>query len=138
MKSFTATIAAVFFAAALGGCDQRVEQTLIARVNLPSPGAESLWLSESNDCAAKPISAGWYRDGLWIFRLSSTRGGVGAVTQELALCAKDAAGQPAKVWYSLHGGGAPLLVVSCVVGERNDCAMYQDGYAPGAWSDDAE
>ncbi len=137
MKSFTGIIALALLAA-LSGCDQRVDQTLIARANIPSPGAASLWLSESNDCGTKPISAGWYRDGLWIFRLSSTRGGVGAVTQELTLCAKDAAGQATKVWHSLHGGGAPLLVISCVAGEKNSCAMYQDGYDPGAWSDDAE
>jgi hypothetical protein len=63
---------------------------------------------------------------------------MGAVTQELALCAKDAAGQTTKLWHSVHGGGAPLVVVSCVFGERNDCAMYQDGYLPGVWSDDAD
>ena len=137
MKVLNAIIVSALLAA-LSGCDQRVGQTLIARANIPSSGAESLWLSESNDCAAKPISAGWYRDGLWIYRLSSKRGGMGAVTQELTLCAKDAAGQVTKVWHSLHGGGAPLLVVSCVLGEKNPCAMYQDGYAPGAWSDDAE
>jgi hypothetical protein len=66
------------------------------------------------------------------------RGGVGAVTQELTLCVKESATQTAKIWHSVHGGGAPLLVVSCVLGEKNPCAMYQDGYDQGVWSDDAE
>lgn len=57
MKVLTAIMVSASLAA-LSGCDQRVEQTLIARANIPSPGVESLWLSESNDCAAKPISAG--------------------------------------------------------------------------------
>ena len=81
---------------------------------------------------------GWYRNGMWIFRISSTRGGVGVVTQELALCYQGDQGSATKMWHSLHGGGAPLLVLSCETDAKEACRLYQDGYAEGAWSDGAQ
>jgi len=118
----------------LTGCDQQVEQTAIVRTDIANASEETLWLTEAADCSAQPIKAGWYRDGLWIFRLSSTRGGVDVVTQELSVCTHDVAtGAPLRLWHSVHGGGAPLIVLSCVT-DASPCLMYQDGYAPAAWS----
>jgi hypothetical protein len=123
---------------ALQGCDQRVPQTLIVRANVAGASQDSIWVAESDNCIAEQVKPGWYRDGLWIFRLSTTRGGVGAVTQELALCARGNGEQPNRMWHSVFGGGAPLIVLSCVAGDKAPCRMYQDGYTPGAWSDEGE
>jgi hypothetical protein len=118
------------------GCDQNIEQTLVARVNLLNADQDSLWLVESDICTDKRIQAGWYRDGLWIFRLSSTRGGLSVVTQELTLCKKNNVANPDKIWHSLHGGGEPLIVLSCIKNEKYSCLVYQEGYAPNMWYDD--
>jgi hypothetical protein len=137
MNQIVLTVAAALALLALAACDQRIAQTIIVRANIENASANSLWLVEANECASTRIEPGWYRDGLWIFRLSSTRGGVGAVTQELALCVDGVTAPPKKTWHSVHGGGAPLLVISCINGEPDGCRMYQDGYTEGAWSDDA-
>lgn len=139
MKRINLVPVCALILAVLVGCDQRVEQTVVVRANVANPDAESLWLTESNSCSAATIKAGWYRDGLWIFRLSTTRGGVGTVTQELAVCARgDSATPAAPAWHSVHGGGVPLIVLSCVLAEKNPCRMYQDGYTEGAWSEESE
>lgn len=116
-------------------CDRRVAQTFIVRANVEDADSKSLFLVEGRECTGEHLSAGWYRDGMWIFRLSSTRGGVSVVTQELTLCVSKAAAASEPVWHSLHGGGAPLIVLSCVLGEEPPCRMYQDGYPEGMWSD---
>ena len=122
----------------LQGCDRQIEQTVVVRANLESASLNSLWLVETDDCGSAPIRADWYRDGLWIFRASSTRGGVGVVTQELALCINDGHSSNTRVWHSIHGGGAPLIVLSCVLDEKNPCRMYEDGYTKGVWSEDGQ
>jgi hypothetical protein len=119
-------------------CDRRVEQTLVLRADIDNATQNSVWLTESNNCSASHIAPGWYRNGLWIFRLSSIRGGIGAVTQELTLCANNTSGATNTIWHSIHGGGAPLIVLSCIASEKSSCQMYQDGYTPGAWSGDDE
>jgi len=115
--------------AALSGCDKAIQQTIVARANLTSPTATSMWLSESENCNTERILAHEYRDGLWIFALSSTRGGVGVVTQELALCTIGTDDTSKKIWHSIHGGGVPLLVISCNLHDNSDtdCAVYQEG-----------
>jgi hypothetical protein len=57
------------------------------------------------------------------------------VTQELTLCVNMPGAPPEPMWHSLHGGGAPLIVLSCLLEEDPSCRMYQDGYAEGEWSD---
>lgn len=136
MNQLVLLVVAAFALPLLAACDRQIPQTVIVRANVENARSESLWLVETDQCAGKRIGPGWYRDGLWIFRLSTTRGGVGAVTQELALCADGATAPPTKVWHGVHGGGAPLLVLACVIGEQNPCRMYQDGYTEGVWSDD--
>lgn len=122
---------------AVVGCDKQVQQTVVVRANVAGADGESLWLTEANNCSAPRVNAGWYRDGLWIFRVSSTRGGVGTVTQELAVCTHgEGATAASPMWHSVHGGGAPLIVLSCVSGEKAPCRMYQDGYTEGAWSEE--
>lgn len=136
MNQFALAVAALALPL-LAACDRQISQTVIVRANLENAGLDSLWLAEADQCSGERIKPGWYRDGLWIFRLLSTRGGVGVVTQELALCVNGAA-QPTKAWHSVHGGGAPLLVLSCVIGEPQPCRMYQDGYTEGVWSDEGQ
>jgi hypothetical protein len=138
MNRSAVAIAAALALPLLVACDRQIPQTVIVRANIENPALDSLWLAQTNECTGQPIKPGWYRDGLWIFRLSTTRGGVSAVTQELTLCVNGAAAAPTKAWHSLHGGGAPLLVLSCVRDEREPCRMYQDGYTEGAWSSDGE
>jgi len=67
--------------------------------------------------------------------LSSTRGGVGAVTQELALCYQGADNSPIKAWHSLHGGGAPLIVLSCDESASDACALYMEQHTEGTWEE---
>lgn len=122
----------------LAGCDRQILQTVVVRADVENAGLDSLWLAEDDQCVAKLSKPGWYRDGLWIFNISTTRGGVGAVTQELSLCLNDTPAQATKVWHSVHGGGAPLLVLSCVIGDAEPCRMYQNGYTEGAWSDNGQ
>lgn len=117
------------------GCDHSVKQTFIVKINVPNADQNSILLVESNTCSGKHIKADWYRDGLWIFRLSSIRGGLSVVTQELTLCKNNSGKLPDKIWHSLHGGGAPLIVLSCINNKDISCRMYQDGYAPQTWSD---
>lgn len=136
MNHLVFAVAAALALPLLAACDRQIPQTVIARANVESAGLDSVWLVESDQCAGERIGPGWYRDGLWIFRLSTTRGGLGVVTQELALCVDGATAPPTKVWHSVHGGGAPLLVLSCVIGEPDPCRVYQDGYTRGVWSDD--
>ncbi len=124
-------LAAAFALPLLAACDQQISQTVVVRANVKSGDGDSLWLVEDNQCIGNRMKAGWYRDGLWIFRLSTTRGGLSVVTQELALCVNGATAPPTKVWHSLHGGGASLLVLSCVLGEPNPCRLYQDEYPEG-------
>ena len=66
MNHYIAIIALV--SSLLSACDRTVPQTVVVRVNLEGASGESVWLVESDDCSAQPIKAGWYRDGLWIFR----------------------------------------------------------------------
>jgi len=128
-------IVAVLASSLLGACDAQIPQTVVVRANVASPGLDSLWLVEGNQCTGKRIGPGWYRDGLWIFRLSSTRGGVGAVTQELALCYSGTNAAPSRAWHSLHGGGAPLIVLSCDGGTPRSCALYMDQHTEGVWAE---
>lgn len=137
MKMLRLSAACAVVLMTLVGCDKQVQQTVVVRANIASADVEALWLTEASNCSAPRIKAGWYRDGLWIFRLSSTRGGVGTVTQELAVCARgEGATAATPTWHSVHGGGAPLIVLSCVLGEKDPCRMYQDGYTEGAWSEE--
>lgn len=125
--------AAIFTVSTLLGCDTQVPQTVVVRANFAGANPESFWLVESDRCDEEPINARWYRRELWIFGLSSTRGGLGVVTQELALCYKGSGTSPIVAWHGLHGGGAPLIVLSCDEGEGKPCALYMDQYTEGTW-----
>jgi hypothetical protein len=126
------TVCAFLAPLSLAGCDRQVPQTVVVRASLPDPRLDSVWLVEGNECEGARIRSGWYRDGLWIFRLSSTRGGVGVVTQELALCQQNAGAPSIKAWHSVHGGGAPLIVLSCR--NHESCALYMEGHTEGTWA----
>jgi len=128
----------VVFACALllvSGCDRQIPQTVVVRRDVPSPSSDSLWLVESDQCTSERIRPERYRNGLWIFSLSSTRGGVGVVTQELSLCYQGAAASPIKAWHSLHGGGAPLIVLACDGTAPESCALYMEQHAEGVWEE---
>lgn len=129
------TMVVVFAALLLSACDTQVPQTVIVRANVSNATLESLWLVQADQCAGERIMPGWYRDGLWIFRLSSTRGGVGTVTQELALCYQGAEPSPITIWHSVHGGGAPLIVLSCDASVPSSCALYMEQHTEGAWDE---
>ena len=116
------------------GCDSEVPQTVVVRSDVIAPDLGSMYLVEGRECSGKRTTPGWYRNGLWIFRLTSTRGGVGVVTQELALCYQVADASPVKLWDILHGGGAPLLVLSCDGPNQGSCALYMEGYTEGPWA----
>ena len=126
------TMGCFFLVLLLGACDRQVPQTVVVRADVSNATLDSLWLVEDDMCGSARITPGWYRDGLWIFSLSSTRGGVGVVTQELALCYQNAGAPPTKAWHSVHGGGAPLIVLSC--GNPESCGLYMDGHTEGAWA----
>lgn len=128
-------IAVLFVLPLLSACDRQVPQTVVVRANVPNASLDSLWLVEADQCASEPITPGWYRNGLWIFSLTSTRGGVGAVTQELSLCYRSGDSRPVKAWHSLHGGGAPLIVLSCDGDVQSSCALYMEQHTEGAWAE---
>lgn len=130
-------IAAVLLVPLLTACDTQVPQTIVVRASLANPSPNSLWLVESDQCTSAQIRPELYRNGLWIFRLSSTRGGVGAVTQELALCYKGTEASPIKAWHSLHGGGAPMIVLSCDDSASNACALYMEQHTEGPWEENS-
>ena len=115
----------------LTACDTQIPQTVVVRASPIDAGLNSVWLVESDKCESTRIRAGWYRNGLWIFRLSSTRGGIGVVTQELTLCQQEAETSYVKIWHSVHGGGAPLILLSC---ESESCSLYMEGHAEGTWT----
>ncbi len=118
----------------LTACDSQVSQTVVVQANIANPAMNSLWLVEADQCTGKQIRPELYRNGLWIFSLSSTRGGIGVVTQELALCHQGAASSPpTKIWHILHGGGAPFIILSCDGTSRQSCALYMDRHAEGDW-----
>lgn len=117
----------------LSACDSQVPQTVVVRADFTNATLDSLWLIPADRCAGEPIKAGWYQNGLWIFNLSSTRGGVGVVTQELSLCYRDDSGKPVATWHGLHGGGAPLIVLSCRGADSGSCALYMEQHAEGSW-----
>jgi len=119
----------------LTGCDRQVLQTVIAQVNLPNHDPNSVWLVHSDQCSADRIRPERYRNGLWIFSLTSTQGGVGVVTQELSLCYQDSDASPTRAWHSVHGGGAPLIVLSCDTNVPKSCALYMQQHAEGAWEE---
>jgi hypothetical protein len=127
-------IMAALTALLLTACDTQVPQTVVVRANVANASLDSLWLVEADGCEGERIKPAVYRNGLWIFSLSSTRGGVGAVTQELALCQSTNA-SPIKAWHSLHGGGAPLIVLSCDESAPESCALYMDRHTEGAWTE---
>jgi hypothetical protein len=126
------TIGCLFLVPMLCACDRQVPQTVVVRADVTNASLDSLWLVEADECGRTRIAPGWYRDGLWIFRLSSTRGGVGAVTQELALCFQNAGAPPIKAWHSVHGGGAPVIVLSC--SDPESCGLYMNGQTEGLWA----
>lgn len=128
-------IAAVLLVSLLTACDRQVPQTVVVRASLDGPGPNSIWLVESDQCTSDRIRPELYRNGLWIFRLSSTRGGVGSVTQELTLCYQGADASPTKAWHSLHGGGAPLIVLSCGESAPDACALYMEQHTEGPWEE---
>ena len=117
----------------LSACDKQVPQTVVVRADLANATLDSLWLIPADRCTGEPIKAGQYQNGLWIFSLSSTRGGVGVVTQELTLCRLDDSGKPVAAWHGLHGGGAPLIVLSCYADDSRRCALYMEQHAEGSW-----
>jgi hypothetical protein len=117
----------------LSACDKQVPQTIVVRADITNATLESLWLIPADRCAGDSIKAGWYQNGLWIFSLSSTRGGVDVVTQELTLCRLDDSGKPVAAWRGLHGGGAPLIVLSCPADNSRPCALYMEQHAEGSW-----
>jgi hypothetical protein len=117
----------------LTACDGRVPQTVVVRASVANASLDSLWLAEADQCAGDRITPALYRDGLWIFSLSSIRGGVGAVTQQLVLCYQDANASPTKLWHSLHGGGASFIVLACNEDARESCALYMDRHSEGTW-----
>lgn len=127
------TILAAFTALLLTACDTQVPQTVVVRADVANASLDSLWLVEADQCEGERIRPALYRNGLWIFSLSSTRGGVGAVTQELALCYQSTKASPTKAWHSLHGGGAPLIVLSCDESVPEACALYMDQHTEGTW-----
>jgi hypothetical protein len=118
------------------GCDRQIPQTVVVHADNSPPVPLTLRLVESNQCEDEGTSAGWSSNGLWIFRTTSIRGGVGAVTQELSICVGDSPATSNSVWHTIHGGGSPLLVLACDFGGTKSCKMYQDGYELGAWSQD--
>ena len=126
-------VVVVFLVPFLTACDTQVPQTVVVRASLTDPNPNSLWLVESDQCTSDRIEPELYRNGLWIFRLSSTRGGVGAVTQELALCYQGGDASAIKAWHSLHGGGAPFIVLSCDGSNSEPCALYMDQHIDGRW-----
>lgn len=119
----------------LTGCDKQVLQTVVVQVNLAAHGPDAPWLVQSDQCSADRIRPERYRNGLWIFSLASTQGGVGVVTQELSLCYQAANGSPTRAWHSLHGGGAPLIVLSCDTSAPESCALYMQQHAEGPWEE---
>ena len=119
----------------LTGCDRQVLQTVVVQLDLANYGPDSLWLVQSDQCSAERIRPERYRNGLWIFSLASTQGGVGVVTQELSLCYQDAGAATTRAWHSLHGGGAPLIVLSCDTSAPESCALYMQQHAEGGWDE---
>ena len=95
----------------LPACDSEVAQVLTVTFE-PSFGQPpaAVVLVEGESCAGTPIRATVSSEGKFSFQLSSIRGGVGVVTQELSLCAP---GAMEPIWQSRHGGGALAIALIC-------------------------
>jgi hypothetical protein len=135
VKKLTLAVAAVTASLSAPACtgDREVEQSFVVRANLEEPNAQSLWVVEGEDCTGERVPAGWYRDGVWIFRLSTTLGGIGVVTQELAVCTSEPSGPPNLLWHTIQGGGEPVLVLSCVLEDEDPCLLHNRGSTEGMW-----
>ena len=98
----------------LAACDRQIPQLVAGRFE-PSFGQPPavVALFEGEACTGPSIRSHVSPAGEFSFRLSSTRGGVGVVTQQLSLCGITAAGQVQPIWSSLHGGGATAIKLSC-------------------------
>lgn len=119
--------------ALLSGCDQRVDQVVIVGVE-GATSLEHVRLGSSAACERAGQLRGTIGSGLIVFETSSIRGGLSAVTQDLAICSvrEDAPGRP--LWVGLTGGGADVLVLSCREGLKWQCQVYQPG-GGGSWVD---
>jgi len=68
------------------GCDREVAQIVTVDVAEWTPAPQAVRLYAAPECTGEFLIATNPSRGKFMFRTSSTKGGVGVVTQELSLC----------------------------------------------------
>lgn len=108
-------VAALSFAVVLTGCDKQVPQEITGSISLGSgPMADTklrLYASEKS-CEGEYVESTTDTNGAFRFETESTRGGVGVVTQSIAICAEQS-GDWKPLWSIVTGGGAPRIILTC-------------------------
>lgn len=97
---------------AMSSCDQTVPQQVIVNVASWEGAPKLLRLYGRVKCNGPYKEQARSTDLTFTFDTESTRGGVGVVTQDLALCYQ-AGSIWLPLWSSRHGGGAIRIVVEC-------------------------
>lgn len=115
MSRKTARACAMLAAAivlATTGCDEVVPQQVIVNVAGWRNAPKLLRLHEATECTGAYIEEARSAEMEFKFDTASTRGGVGVVTQDVALCYSTDKDWRL-LWSSRHGGGAKRIVVKC-------------------------
>jgi len=100
------------FVLVVAGCDESVPQQVLVDVAAWKGAPEVLRLHETAECKGPFQEQTRSAEMAFKFETVSTRGGVGVVTQDLALCYLAGSGWRS-VWSSRHGGGAIRIVLRC-------------------------
>lgn len=94
------------------GCDEVIPQQVIVNVAGWRGAPKLLRLHEATECTGPYREATRSAEMGFKFDTASTRGGIGVVTQDVALCYSTDADWRL-LWSSRHGGGAKRIVVKC-------------------------
>lgn len=94
------------------GCDKQIAQKVTVNVRDWTASPESMRLHAAIGCTGDYIEAARSEDKTFTFATSSTRGGIGVVTQEVALCFPSDH-EWRQLWSSRHGGGAKEILIKC-------------------------
>lgn len=102
----------VYVVGCLAGCNTEIPQEVSVKFVEEPEASEIVALFESLECSGNYLPARVVSNGEYVFITKSVRGGIGVVTQELALCVQRGS-QWNLIWSGLHGGGAKRIEILC-------------------------